>query len=310
VGVRFLRWALRFLALLFVLYLYFATLHPHQRISHHVFFDAPGPWAIAHRGGRGLWPENTLYAFEHARDLGVDLLEMDLRMTADGHIVVMHDRAVDATTNGRGLVSDMTLDELKELYAGARGDGDFPFRERGLRVPTLREVLTALSSSRLNLEMKAFTPKEATSLCRLLQEFDAEARVLVASFGQEPMLAFREECPSVATSATFREAFVFVVLHRVGLGSLYRSPAVAFQVTEYFRELHVVEPSFLESAKDANIQVQVWTINEPSDMKRLLDMGVHGILTDYPDRLLRHPAFANASARKRLMPLGLGLGGV
>lgn len=297
-SVRFLRWVLGFLALLAVLYLYFATLHPHQRISPHVFFDTPGPWAIAHRGGRGLWPENTLYAFEHARDLGVDVLEMDLRMTVDHHIVVMHDRRVDATTDGRGLVSEMTLDQIQELYAGSRGDGDFPFRERGLRVPTLREVLTAFRGSRLNIEMKEFTPEDASSLCRLLQEFDAEARVLVASFGQKPMLAFRSECPSVATSATLRETLIFYQLHRFGLGSLYRSPAVAFQVPENFRGDRVVEPGFLERANAANIQVQVWTVNEPSDMKRLLDLGVQGILTDYPDRLLTQPAFAKASARQ------------
>ena len=293
--VRFLRWVLGLLALLAVLYLYFATLHPHQRISHHVFFDAPGPWAIAHQGGRGLWPENTLYAFEHARDLGVDVLEMDLRTTSDDHIVVMHDRTVDDTTDGRGLVSEMTLDELQELDAGYREDGDFAVREGELRVPILREVLTAFRSSRLNLEMKEFTSEEALSLCRLLQEFDAEARVLVASFGHEPMLAFRRKCPSVATSATRREIYVFYYLHRLRLGSLYRSPAVAFQVPD---EPRVIEPGFLERAKAANIQVQVWTINESSDMKRLLDMGVQGILTDFPDRLLTQPAFAKASAGK------------
>ena len=126
------------------------------------------------------------------------------------------------------FVSEMKLDELQELDAGYREDGDFAVREGGLRVPTLREVLTAFRSSRLNLEMKEFTSEEALSLCRLLQEFDAEARVLVASFGHEPMLAFRRKCPSVATSATLRETYVFYYLHRLRLGSLYRSPAVAF----------------------------------------------------------------------------------
>ena len=285
--MRFLRWALGLLALLAVLYLYFATVHPHHRVGQHAFFEAPGPWALAHRGGLGLWPENTLYAFEHARDLGVDVLEMDLRTTVDDHIVVIHDETVDRTTDGRGRVSDSTLDELRGLDAGYRfrdEDGAFTFRAGGLRVPTLREVLTALESSRLNLEMKEFTPEEAISLCRMLQELDAEARVLVASFSHETMVAFREECPSVATSATLREALAFYQLHRLRLGSLYRGPAVAFQVPD---DPRVIEPGFFERTRAANIQVHVWTINEASDMKRLLDMGVQGILTDYPDRLLR-----------------------
>ena len=234
-----------------------------------------------------MWPENTLYAFEHARDLGVDVLEMDLRMTADDHIVIMHDKTVDRTTNGQGRVSDSTLDELRGLDAGYRfqdEEGAFTLREAGLQVPILREVLTAFESSRLNLEMKEFTPEEAISLCRMLRELDAEACVLVASFSHETMVAFREECPSVATSATLREGLIFYQLHRLWLGSLYRGPAVALQVPN---DPRVIEPRFFERAQAANIQVQVWTINETADMKRLLDMGVQGILTDYPDRLLR-----------------------
>ena len=133
-------------------------------------------------------------------------------------------------------------------------------------------------------EWQVFTPEEAISLCRMLQELDAEARVLVASFSHETMVAFREECPSVATSATLREGLFFYQLHRLRLASLYRGPAVALQVPN---DPRVIETGFFERAKNANIQVHVWTINETSDLKRLLDMGVQGILTDYPDRLLR-----------------------
>ena len=125
-----------------------------------MFFDAPEPWAIAHQGGGELWPENTLYAFAEAEELGVDVLEMDLRATVDGEIVVMHDATVDGTTDGSGRVDQMTLAEIRELDAGYRFDapGQFPHRGQGLTVPTLEEVLSRFSTARLILEMKESRP--------------------------------------------------------------------------------------------------------------------------------------------------------
>ena len=286
--MRFLRLFGVVLVLLGALYAYFATLHPHQVLPDHIFFDAPEPWVIAHQGGRGLWPENTLYAFNRANQLGVDVLEMDLRVTTDGELVVIHDAIVDRTTNGKGRVDAMTLAELRELDAGYGFEdaGAFPHRGRGLTVPTLGEVLSEFPGSRLNLEMKEFTREQATSLCRLLEERNATQRVLVASYAHDPMQAFRERCPQVATSATLREGLILHHLDRMRLASLYRSPAVALQIPEFLGETRVVEPRLFDLAAANNVKVQVWTVNDEVDMKRLLGMGVHGIMTDYPDRLL------------------------
>jgi glycerophosphoryl diester phosphodiesterase len=288
--VRFLRWSYRALAVLGVLYLYFALVHPHERVSDHVFFAAPGPWAIAHRGGMGLWPENTLLAFEKAEALGVDVIEMDLRATADGVIVVIHDSTVDRTTNGKRRVSDMSFADIRKLDAGFRftnAAGEFAFRGQGITVPTFEEVLARLNKARLNVEMKAFTPQVTPQLCRLLEKKSATDRVLVASYSHGAMTAFRRACPSVATSATSREGLTLYQLQRFHLERLYRSPAVALQMPERFGDQRLLEPHLLELAADLNLKVQVWTVNEEADMKRLLGMGVQGILTDYPDRLLR-----------------------
>ena len=289
--MRFLRWLLVALA---TLYLYFATLHPHQRLPDHVFFDAPEPWAIAHQGGGKLWPENTLYAFAKAEELGVDVLEMDLRVTVDGEIVVMHDASVDRTTDGSGHVDEMTLAEIRELDAGDRFDapGQFPHRGQGLTVPTLEEVLSRFSTARLILEMKEFTPALAVELCGVLTTREAEERVLIASFGHDSMSAFREACPTVATSTTMREGRLLDLLNRMRLASLYRSPAVALQIQKKY-----VEPQLLELADAFNVKVQVWTIDDEADMQRLLDMGVQGIMTDYPDRLLRVMGRASSATR-------------
>ena len=290
--MRFLRWVLVALVVLATLYLYFATLHPHQQLPDHVFFDAPEPWAIAHQGGGSLWPENTLYAFAKAEELGVDALEMDLRATVDGEIVVMHDATVGGTTDGSGRVDQMTLVEIRELDAGYRFEredapGQFPHRGRGLTVPTLEEVLSQFSTARLIVEMKEFTPELVARLCRILEAGGATERVLVASFDHDSMRAFRQECPTVATSATLREGLLLYQLIRMRLASLYRSPAVALQIPEKIGERRVLEPRLLELADAFNVKVQVWTINEEADMKRLLDMSVQGIMTDYPDQLLQ-----------------------
>jgi glycerophosphoryl diester phosphodiesterase len=288
--VRFLRWPLRILGLLALVYTYFATLHPRQRVPDHPFFRKPGPWAIAHRGGRGLWPENTVVAFEKAHALGVDVIEMDLRVTADGVIVVMHDARVDRTTNGTGRVDQMELSAVRKFDAGYRfkdTEGRFAFRGQGLVVPTFEEILTRFPKSRLNIEMKQFTERQAVALCSLLQSRSSSERFLVASFDQAPMSAFRRACPTVATSATTREALAMYILPRLYLGSLYRGPATALQVPPVLRGREIIGPRLIEASRSWNVQVEVWTVNEEGDMKRLLQIGVQGILTDYPDRLLR-----------------------
>ena len=291
--MRALRIAGSVAGVILALYLYFAFIHPRDKADDHPFFRGERTLAIAHQGGRGLWPENTLLAFERSLELGVDVLEMDLRGTTDGHIVVHHDASVGRTTEGSGLVRELTLEGIRSLDAGyrfavaAEGVDSHPYRGRGLVVPTLVEVLHLLPESRLNLEMKEFDPDLSRALCALLRKNGPVDRFLVASFDHEPMVAFRDACPEVATSATLREGLAFYQLDRLRLGSLYRSPAVAFQFPEYFGEIHVVRPSFLKTARAFNVRVQVWTVNEDEDLARMLAMGVDGIVTDYPDRLLR-----------------------
>lgn len=291
--MRVLRTTAALAALAVAFYTYFAFAHPIRPASEHAFFTDFGggeTLAIAHQGGKGLWPENTILAFERASRLGVDVLEMDLRATSDGHIVVLHDATVDRTTDGSGLVSDLTLEELLELDAAYRfqgPDGSFPYRGTGVRIPTLEEVLTRFPEGRLNLEMKDFDGALARSLCEELRRFHAHDRSLVASFGHSLMATFREACAEVATSATMREGLLFYQLDRFRLASLFRSPAVAFEVPEFLGDIHVVRPPFLEKARAFNVRVQVWTVNEEDDLRRLLEMGVDGIVTDYPDRLLR-----------------------
>jgi glycerophosphoryl diester phosphodiesterase len=245
---------------------------------------------MAHRGGGGLWPENTLLAFERARDLGVDVIEMDVQSTADGVMVVIHDATIDRTTNGTGRVGDLTLAEIKKLDAGYHWSPDgmktFPWRGQGVSIPTLDEVFTRLPEMRFNIEPKQERPSLAKPLCRMIREKGMANKVTVGSFRQTVLDEFRRECPEVATSASPAEASEFVTIYKAKRGGAYRPVMQALQVPEYVVGAQLLNKEFVEAAHARNLQVHAWTVNETEAMRRLIGIGVDGIMTDYPDRLM------------------------
>jgi prepilin-type processing-associated H-X9-DG protein len=168
--------------------------------------SAARPLVIAHRGGGGLIPENTLEAFEYSARMGVDVLELDVHSTSDGALVVMHDRSVDRTTDGHGRINEMTLGEIKKLDAGysfSPDDGQtFPFRGKGITVPTLEEIFAAFPETTFNIEPKQAAPSIIKPLCSLLRERKMADKTIVGSFRQAVIDEFRGECSEVATSAS------------------------------------------------------------------------------------------------------------
>jgi glycerophosphoryl diester phosphodiesterase len=249
------------------------------------------PLVIAHRGGARLWPENTLYAFTRARDLGVDVLEMDLQVTADGVLVVMHDSTLDRTTDGTGPVNRLSLSELKKLDAAFRFSPDgglgFPLRGRGITVPTLREVFDALPGMRFNIEPKQSQPSIIRPLCRMIRERGMTARVMVGSFSQQVLEEFRSECPEVATSASAAEVSAFLATKTGGPTPARSIAAQALQVPEQIGGQSLLTRELVEAAHARKLQVHAWTINDEESMKRLIALDVDGIMTDYPDRLIK-----------------------
>ncbi|MEJ2290536.1 MAG: glycerophosphodiester phosphodiesterase [Deinococcales bacterium] len=249
-----------------------------------------GVTVLAHQGGDGLWPGDTLYAFQHAAALGADVLELDIHETADGRIVVIHDDTVDRTTNGSGAVADMTLAQLQALDAGYRWSPDggttFPYRGQGIRIPTLKAVFDAFPGKPINIEIKPDSARVAADLCRLIRANDRQHTVMVVSFHPGAIRAFRSDCPEVATAGDPTEIKIFYVLARAHLAHLFTPDTDALQVPEAQGGLRVVTPHFVRAAHDRGMLVHVWTIDETADMRRLIDMGVDGIITDRPDRLL------------------------
>ena len=257
----------------------------------HPLFDQPKVLVIAHRGGRGLWPEETLYAFQHAADMGADVLDMDIRSTRDSVLVMIHDDTVDRTTDGAGPVEGFTLAALKALDAGYRwtddNGGHFSFRGRGITIPTLAEVFAAFPDARMNIEIKPDRADVAVALGRMLREHGKAEQVIVCSLHNEVMQELRRRFPEVATAASTREVKQFFYLNLIFLGFVHSPPAMAMQVPEYGGGFHVVTPHFIGGAHGRGMKVHVWTVNESADMERLMDMGVDGLFTDYPDRLLK-----------------------
>lgn len=248
------------------------------------------PLVMAHRGGGGLWPENTLLAFERARDLGVDVIEMDVQSTADGVLVVLHDASLDRTTDGAGRVGALTLAQVKKLDAGFRWSADggetFPWRGRGLTVPTLDEVFTRLPDMRFNIEPKQESPSIVKPLCRAIREKGMSDKVTIGAFRQGVLDEFRKECPEVKTSAGPSEVAGFLRAVRYGGGPTDKPKFAALQVPESMMGVPVLTRSLVEAARARGIQVHAWTVNDADDMRRFKEMGVDGIMTDYPDRLL------------------------
>ena len=242
---------------------------------------------MAHRGGKGLWPENTLLAFENALGAGTDVIETDIWQSKDGVIVISHDGEVDRTTNGTGRIEDFTLEELKAQDAGHRWsrDGAYPYRGKGLTIPTLQEALEALPDATFNIDIKDNRQGTVEGLCETLRAHKAEDRVVVASFHADIIAEFRERCPDVRTAANSREILRFWVYTKIGLDRILGPNAHAFQVPRRFGPIRIVTRAFISAAHRRGIEVHVWTVNDPEEMAELVEMGVDGIITDYPDRL-------------------------
>ncbi|MBR9991215.1 MAG: glycerophosphodiester phosphodiesterase [Gemmatimonadetes bacterium] len=247
---------------------------------------AGAPLLIAHRGGSGLAPENTLPAFLNgAGRWASDMIELDAQATADGRCIVMHDERVDRTTDGTGAVAAMSLTQLRELDAGYRftpdGGVTFPFRATGVQVPTIEEVLEALPSIRITVEVKSAAAQ--SPLFEAIRRFNASDRVIIASMYDRDRSLF----PTYggAVSGSLEELKPFWIRHRFGMGWLKAPKCDVVQIPEMWEGRRLVTRRLARDLHRHGIPLHVWTVNDPADMHRLLDWGVEGIISDRPDIL-------------------------
>jgi glycerophosphoryl diester phosphodiesterase len=251
-----------------------------------------GEWPVnlAHRGASALAPENSLEAFRIAVEAGAGGLELDVHMTRDGHVVVIHDPTVERTTSGKGAISEMTIDELRALDAGYSfspdGGRTRPYRGRGVRVPTLEEVLEEFPGVAVNIDIKAAYPGVEAAVLQVLRETDAWGRALVVSTPYAAVKRFRKISGGyISTGASRWEIGVFYFLSRLRLERLLSPSYDALQVPLRHRGIPLVTPRFVRAAHARGVRVDVWTINRADEMRRLLALGVDVIMTDRPGTL-------------------------
>jgi glycerophosphoryl diester phosphodiesterase len=253
----------------------------------HPFFAAPRPLVFAHRGGSGLAPENTIAAFDTGLALGADGLELDVRLSRDGIVVVHHDASLDRTTDAQGDVSALTAAELSRVDAGYRftRDAAYPFRGQGIGVPTLAEVLARYKETRIVVEFKLNTSDLASAAVEVVRRANAVDRVCVGSFDLRVLRAVRRFEPALATSAAREE--VRWALYRSWCRWPLRRPVYGgFQVPERSGATRIVSRRFVDAAHRAGLGVHVWTVDTEDRARRLLASGVDGLITDRPDVII------------------------
>ena len=247
------------------------------------------PTVFAHRGGAGLAPENTRGAFRQAAALGVDGCELDVRLSKDGEVVVIHDATLDRTTDADGPVSALTAAELGRIDAGHRFDKDagFPWRGRGEGVPRLADILADHPALPFIIEVKGDDPAVADAAVAVVRRAGALDRVCFGGFADVTLAAVRRAAPGVCTSAATEEIRLALYKSYVWwpLGPVAYQ---AFQVPETSKGTRVVSRRFIRQAHRGGCVLHVWTVNTPDAIARLKAWGVDGVITDRPDMALTH----------------------
>lgn len=225
-----------------------------------------------HRGASGHAPENTLEAFRLCMEMGADGFELDVHMSLDGALVVIHDETVDRTTNGTGLVRELTLEQLKALDASCGMEA-----YRGAQIPTLEEVFDLVKDTNhlINVEIKTdewFYPQLEEKCLALAKEKGLEDRILYSSFNHYTLMKLRQLKPDAKLGMLFGDIMLKPWEYAKPLNVDYLHPM----------KMNIYVPGFPEGAAGAGYGVNMWTINDPETMKQCLKTGA-GIITNYPD---------------------------
>lgn len=256
-------------------------------------FLNPIPVVVAHRGDSKNYPENTLEAFQSAVRMQVDVIETDVHLSKDGHIVIWHDPTLDRNTNGTGRVEDHTLSELKKIDAGYNFTTDngktYPFRGKGIQIATLAEALESSPSQRFNVDLKSKNSAIVDAFEEVVVAHKAESRVLCASFHLSNLKLMRRKNSAILTSLTTIEVLSLLLQQKLRIlpKTLKGKRTIVLQVPVKQWGITVITPAFIKAFHERGAIIQVWTINDEKQMRTLLSMGVDSIMTDDPATVIR-----------------------
>jgi glycerophosphoryl diester phosphodiesterase len=238
------------------------------------FWNVNAPLVIAHRGASLVAPENTLIAFRTAAELGADAVELDAKLTADGHVVVHHDRTLDRTTDGTGPLSARTLEELQRLDAGSHLDTKYA----GERIPTLKQVFQEIGDRLLiNVELTNYAhpfDNLPEVVVQMAHEFDLMRRVLISSFNPIALIRIRRLAPEIALG------LLVMAEQPAWLVTVFRSK-IPYQA--YHPSFPMVHEQLIKHEHALGHRVNVWAVNDEDQIKDMLKLGVDGVITDAPD---------------------------
>lgn len=243
---------------------------------------------IPHAGGDGLFPENTLYAYEQSQALGGDVIDIDVQVAADGVLVAFHDSTVDRTTDGTGAVRDFTSEQLAALDAGYdfEVDGDVPFRGRGIGVPTVEEVLRAFPDTLTTLDLKNPGALPVQPVCDLLRELGRTDDVYVGTESDDQPELFRAACPEIHTSGTSDERQIRRAEREAGATSASISQLVGQPgYLDRDGQPRITEELIIFS-QASDTAMFTWVIDDRETLTELIEMGIDGIYTRRPDVMI------------------------
>lgn len=244
---------------------------------------------MAHRGSSILTPENTFEAFDFGIETESDVLEIDIRISRDGEVVVIHDERVDRTTDGTGKVFDHNLLQLKKLDAAyrfkhpERGDD---FRSNRIKLPTLFELYQAYPHILVHIDIKDNQLKAARLLSDVIEKSGAENRTVVGSFHGNILRYFRNIAPNIATSAIFSEVLSLYARNKLPTHLKTEHSPVALQIPSRYSIFKLDTEAFIHAIHKHGLLANYWTINDATQMRTILKKGANGIVTDRPDLAL------------------------
>lgn len=250
------------------------------------------PIVLAHRGGAHLAPEHTMLAFDQATTYHVTGFEIDVRLTKDEEILIFHDESIDRTTDGTGLVANLTLEEIQSFNHGYNFrnlDGYYPYRNEKVAAVTLRELLEKYPNMLVTIDIKDSPDTYEGSLMpsklwRLIEELNATDRVIVTSFYVEQIDRFNLYAQNrVALGAGESEVRLAFRAFTSQFGHLYHPKADVFQIPIKHGMISLDSSKFIQFLDKLNIPIHYWVVNDVTTMNRLIQAGAKGIVTDRPD---------------------------
>jgi glycerophosphoryl diester phosphodiesterase len=274
-------------SILFSLWLFSRRFRKSKKKERHPFHQGKQFRIIAHRGGMAEAPENTMLAFQKAYKAGVKAFELDIHMTADGVIVVHHDKTVDRSTDGSGLIREMTFAELQKLDASASFAKEYgkAIGEKA-SIPTLEELFQAFADCSFHIDIKDHRPEACEAFANLIRKYRMQNKILVGSFDRKTMRHFARLCPQAAHSATYDEVRRFFLLSHLWLDIFCNLERDALQIPTYSGPIPLLTPWLVKACQKHGLLLYVWVINDIKDARYYKEQGVDGIITDLPAAFL------------------------